>query len=365
MDLVETDESPSSKHQDAQSERVLTAEPPPNTQFFTVEKRTLSPRTNAWARVAVDATNEFVVTAPADGWIRQVYVNHIGQTVTAGESLFEIFSPELYQRQRDYIDTLNRRDQLADSITDMRGQNAEVLGSLARERKRQRDAFLRIGIASISIDTLEQYRRPLDTLAIASPYAGTVTAVDARSGLTAGPSTALYRIVNNQNMPVDVVLTPAQMKTVQTPARLAIAGGDAENTVSIDLSQAGYDSTLQSYVVRTLLPKDRLNKTPWAGLMQHAVPVGAVLDVSVLSAAQEALVVPRQAILESPDGQFLVVEVEPSRYAVRKVVAGASDTHWTAIREGVQAGDKVVTEGQFLLDAAATFQQSFSQSHTD
>lgn len=364
MDLVKTQgqQSPANDAADhAHTEQVIETNPPPNAQVTPVEKRRLSAQTKAWGRLVLDGTNEFVVTAPADGWIRKLYVDHVGQNVAVGEALFEIFSPELYQRQREYIDTLNRRDQLARAVVDMGGQNAEVLGSLARERKRQRDAFFRIGIANSSMDTLEKYHRPLETLAVASPYAGKVLAIDARQGLAAGPGTTLYRITSDGALQINVVLTPTQMAHIHAPARLMLAGGTEDSAVDFDVTQAAYDSALQSYVVRVALPKAALASTPFASWQNHTPPQGAVLDVVVLAEAREVLAVPRRAILDSPEGQFVVVEADHQRYAVRKVTVGALDTHWAEISAGVALNDKVVTEGQFLLDAAATFQQSFSQ----
>lgn len=361
MDLVATDSSsPNTEH--SHSEHTLQSTPPPNAQFTRAQEREISPRIRTWARIAVDATNEFVVTAPADGWVRQLYVQRAGQRVNAGEPLFEIFSPELYQRQRDYIDTMNRRDQLAQSITDMRGQNAEVLGSLARERKRQRDALLRIGIATSSIKALEAFRRPLETLAVASPYAGKVVAVDARQGLAAGPGTVLYRIVNDSTVQLDVVLTPSQLDTVQAPVNASVPAFGHDTSIPVDPTRATYDQSLQSYTLRVAVPVNTDSTTDRESAADDAARPGAVVDVDLVSNVQSVLAVPRTAILGGPDGNFVVVETGEHHFQVRKVVTGTGDQHWVGIEDGLQSGDKVVTSGQFLLDAAATFQQSFSQS---
>jgi multidrug resistance efflux pump len=373
MDLVVADNSASqttdehanenshleNQESSASDKPIVAAAQPPHLQIATASIRSLLPQWHTWARVVADGDNEFVITAPADGWVRRLYIKHPGQTLTVGESVFEFFSPELYQRQRDYIDILSRRDQLVVSMTDMSGQNAQVLGSLARERKRQRDALLRIGISPSSIDTIEQFRRPLDTLAVASPYAGIVTAVDAREGATAGPGTALFRAVNNDSVFVDVVLTPTQMAAIQVPARIKVSRAENDEVV-LPLEQATFDTTLQSYTVRVAVPKSVLR-----GVQNNAVPVGAVLDVDVMAEARNMLAVPRSAVLEGPDGSYVVVQTDDKKFITKKVLIETGDAQWAGIAQGLQVGEHVVTEGQFLLDAAATFQQTFSKPLAD
>ena len=43
------------------------------------------------------------VTTKFKGWIEKLYVDATGQQVHRGEALFEIYSPELYSAQREYL----------------------------------------------------------------------------------------------------------------------------------------------------------------------------------------------------------------------------------------------------------------------
>lgn len=312
--------------------------------------RTLAPRINTWARVVADGANEAIVTAPADGWIKHVYVPTAGLRVTVGTPLFELYSPELDQRQRDYIDTLNRREQLLRSITDMSGQNGEMLGSLARERKRQRDIFLRIGVAESALDTIEKFRRPLDTLTIAAAQSGLVTAVNAREGASAGPSTSLFTMVNDNVLQLDVVLTPSQFKTLGTHALVALDRDAEAMRAPLPLRRALFRTDLQSYVVRT----------PWQ--KNTALQPGAVIDVAVTSEPLQVLAVPKRAILAGPSGSSVVLAKNDGEFISRPVITGVTDSMWIEIKHGIKTDDVIVTDGQFLLDAAATLQSTLSSA---
>jgi Cu(I)/Ag(I) efflux system membrane fusion protein len=135
----------------------------------------------------------------------------------------------------------------------------------------------------------------------------------------------------------------------------------AENDeVVLPLEQATFDTTLQSYTVRVAVPKSVLR-----GVQNNAVPVGAVLDVDVMAEARNMLAVPRSAVLEGPDGSYVVVQTDDKKFITKKVLIETGDAQWAGIAQGLQVGEHVVTEGQFLLDAAATFQQTFSKPLAD
>src|SRR3546814_9095978 len=81
------------------------------------------------------------LSTKVDGWLRKLHVAAVGDTVRAGQALYELYSPDLVQRQREYIELLRRGDQLREAIGMPTGQTAQMLASLARERLRHRQLF--------------------------------------------------------------------------------------------------------------------------------------------------------------------------------------------------------------------------------
>ena len=315
-------------------------------RLTTVATRRLAPRSVAWATVVADSANAFIVTAPAEGWIRRIYPAHPGLRLGAGAPLFELYSPELQQRQRDYLDTLNRRDQMLQTLSDATGQNGQLLASLARERKRQRDALLDLGIARANIDALEQYRRPLDSLTVVMPRDGQVVAIPARRGAAVNPGMELLRMVDEAEAQFDVVITPQQLASLRAPVTVEFDVGQHGVALPLALDTAVFDATVQSYTVRV------------ARQMANPPPPGAVIDVALVGAPRETLAVPRAALLEDAEGMWLVSKTGDEQFAARRVMVDATDGDWAAISGGVAAGDSVVVDGQFMLDAAVS-QQSF------
>ena len=81
---------------------------------------------------------------------------------------------------------------------------------------------------------------------------------------------------------------------------------------------------------------------------------GQFVNVSLLlDTLRNAVTVPREAIQQGADGNFVYVVKDDHRVDVRRVETAASDSGVTAIAKGLQAGETVVTDGQLRLTPGA------------
>ena len=135
----------------------------------------LSREVHTYGNVGIDEASLYSISPKTDGWIRKLHVSAPGQRVTAGQILYEIYSPELVQRQREYIELLQRRDQLLENMTDFSGQNAQMAASLARERIRTREKFAYADVGAATLATIESTRRTIDRLPVYAARSGFVT----------------------------------------------------------------------------------------------------------------------------------------------------------------------------------------------
>ena len=89
--------------------------------------------------VDFDETALADVTTKFKGWIEKLYVDATGQQVHRGEPLFEIYSPELYSAQTEYLLALEPGRQQAARrrfAQDQRADQTEVLRHLRRANRR-------------------------------------------------------------------------------------------------------------------------------------------------------------------------------------------------------------------------------------
>ncbi len=79
---------------------------------------------------------------------------------------------------------------------------------------------------------------------------------------------------------------------------------------------------------------------------------------------QDVLAVPSSAVIDSGNRQVVLLELGAGRYEPRNVKLGRKGNGFAEILEGVSEGDKVVVNGNFLIDAESNLQsalRSFSQ----
>jgi Cu(I)/Ag(I) efflux system membrane fusion protein len=63
------------------------------------------------------------------------------------------------------------------------------------------------------------------------------------------------------------------------------------------------------------------------------------------------MVVPRNAVLMAGDSSVLYVETEPGRFEMRNVLLGPCSGNQAVILQGVEQGEQVAVQGNFLLDS--------------
>ena len=86
--------------------------------------------------------------------------------------------------------------------------------------------------------------------------------------------------------------------------------------------------------------------------------------VLTLTTEPNAIVVPSQAIQTGQEGQYVFVVKQDLTVESRPVVAGRSVNNETVVQKGLQADEKVVTDGQLRLYPGAKVEIKTSDSAT-
>ena len=307
---------------------------------------------NTFATISPDESRTVSVNSTVDGWIRQWCIQGVGQTVEKGQILYELYSPELQQRQREYIDLLTRRDAMLDKNKgkgmEVTGPNFAMMGSLAKERFRVRDRLLAAGIPPDQLELLEKGRRVQDVMPIRATQNGVVTAISAREGSYINPMQPLLVYTDTTMVWAEVTIFPDQVSWLKNGDEIVFTS-ELDNTAQlksrIDLSTLQIDPV--SRTARLRLPLSNVGE---------AFRPGAYAKATIKSGVRRALTVPRDAVIRTGHGEFVVVSEGNDHFRSAPVDIGIGDDHSIEIRSGLTAGTKVAVNGQFLLDAASSLQ---------
>ena len=301
-----------------------------------VEKRPLATTIRAIGTVAYDERRVKQVNLRVAGWVTNLAVNYTGQFVRAGEPLLTIYSPELAATQAEYRLALRTQARVGQSAMEPIRTGADAQVQAATERLR------RLNLSDEQIEALEQSEpRPETTLV--APISGVVTKKMALQGAYATPDMPLYEIAD-----LSTVWVHAQV--YEHDLSLVALGQEAEVTLAAYPHEVFRSRVV--FIDPVLAPETRT--TPIRMEISNPdlrLKPGMYGEVAIRVQAQPVLAVPREAVLDSGTRTLAFLDRGDGRFEPRDIKTGRTFGDFTEVIEGLQAGDKIVTSGTFLIDS--------------
>ncbi|CAN5157283.1 hypothetical protein BH10PSE6_BH10PSE6_01940 [soil metagenome] len=291
-----------------------------------VAERPLSRAVRAFATLQFDERRQFVVAPKFSGWIEKLVVNATGDTVKRGQTLFEVYSPELNVLQQEW--------------------------NLAGRSAYASDKLRNLDYPESEMDKLRRGERPR-TVAIPSPIAGTVIDKTAIEGARFRMGDALFRIVDTSNMWVMAEVYEQDLAYVKVGDAAQVTvntwpGQPFGGKVTFIYPTIGKESRTARLRVEVANPDGRLRAD-----MAATVEIATPLDGSRLA-------VPESAVIDSGRRQVVLVERGEGRYEPRPVRLGARVPGWVQVIDGLKAGERVVTQATFLIDAESNIRAALA-----
>lgn len=284
------------------------------------------------------------VNVKVAGWIEELHADHVGQSVERGQPIFELYSPQLYQAQEEYLIAW-RGSQRGGAESHGETAGASMLRS-ARTRLEYFD------ITEDQIEALRQRGQAAKTMTIRSPHRGTVIEKHAHEGMKIDSGMRVYRIADLSKVWVMVTLYEQQLPYV-------MEGQEATMRLSYVPDRTFEGRVIQVYPFMesgTRQAKVRLEFDNPDGLLKPGMYANVELKGTL---AEEAALAPRSAIIDTGQRQVAFVSLGGGKFEPRDVKLGAeTDGDRVQVLEGLEPGEKVVISGQFLLDSEARMREA-------
>ena len=293
------------------------------------------------------------VNTKYEGWIENVAVNYVGETVGKGQVLFDIFSPQLVTTQNEYLQSVDYAARLDASAYPEIAARAHSLVESARQRLRFWD------IPDGQIDALERDRTPRRTLSVVSPVAGVVVAKmdQALDGMYVRPGMNIYKIADLTTIWVDVEIFENQVASMRVGQRATVElpyqpGRTFAGAVRYLYPHFNEQTRTMTVSIELQNPDQTLRAEMYANV---------TFDVP---AAEDVLAVPEEAVIRSGTRDLVVIQQAPGTFRVVPVVLGANGSGVWEVLEGVAEGDRVVVSAQFLIDSESNLRDAVRRIDT-
>jgi len=299
--------------------------------------------------ITYDETRLGDVNLKVSGWIEKLYVDFVGAPVKRGQPLFELYSPELYSAQEEYLlgYRASVRAKAGDSVA------ASGFAQQLLEPARTKLSFFDIGPKQI--EALQARGAPVKTMTISAPQSGVIIEKNAFEGMKVMPGMTAYRIADLSRVWVMATLYEYQSQMIKLgqSAKMSLSyepGEEYEGKVVY--IYPFLDNKTRQVNVRLEFDNPGLKLKP--GMYSTVVFDGIETEPRAL--------VSRSAVIDTGERQVAFVALGRGRFEPRAVKMGAETKDGKVeIIEGLKAGEQVVVSGQFLIDSEARMREALAR----
>ena len=309
-----------------------------------VTTRTIRDSIRTTGYVDYDQERVVSVNARISGWIEKLKVAYVGQQVSKGQRLLEIYSPELVLTEEDYL----RSRRLAAGATAATGA-AQLDGLHLMDAAETKMRLL--GVPASEIRRLRETGKVAQTVPLDAPAGGVVTQSKAVDGAYVKAGDDLYTIADLSRVWVYADIYERELPKVKVGQMAevtsdALAGRKFQGRASYIYPNVNE----QSRTVRVRLEFDN----PKALLKPGMYVKTTLIDDS----PERHLAVPNEAVLDSGVRKVVIVDLGHGHFEPREVEVGSASGGYFPILKGLSEGERVVTSAQFLIDSESNLHEA-------
>jgi RND family efflux transporter MFP subunit len=289
-----------------------------------------------------DETALAEVSTKFRGWVEKLYVDATGKQMHRGEPLFEIYSPELYLAQTEYLLSL-------DSITNHESTAAELRRTASLTKLKYWD------ISDDQIADLERRRAAKKTLRVNAPRDGIVVEKMVVEGQMVEAGARLYRLADLATVWVQAQIYEQDLPFIKLGQEAVVSLAsqpDPKFRGRVTYLYPMVDDKTRTAKVRMEFHNPGYFLKPG---MYATVELSAEL-------APSALLVPDMSVLRSGEKNTVFVALDGGKFEARTVILGpraGEDAY--AVLSGLNEGERVVTSGQFMLDSESQLREAIQK----
>jgi Cu(I)/Ag(I) efflux system membrane fusion protein len=297
-------------------------------------------------KVEANEHNLATVNAKMEGWIEKLYVDVTGSYVKKGDPLVEIYSPELVASQRELLLALKWTKQSAEpkqsTSADINRMLAQDVGATL-EAARQRLLFW--DISEEQIKKIEETGKPIRTLTLYSPVNGFVTQKMVVSGMKVMPGEKIFDIADLSSLWViaDVYENELPLIKVGQTAVITLPYLPGRSiSSSIDYIYPTISADTRTAKIRLKLHNAEYKLKPQM-----------FANVEIKINMGNKLLIPESAVIDTGRGIVAYVDLGDGSFEPREIKAGLRSDGSIEVLYGLKAGEKVVSQANFLVDSEA------------
>jgi Cu(I)/Ag(I) efflux system membrane fusion protein len=305
-------------------------------------------------RIAYDERKLATVNLKVEGWIEKLYADYQGKYVRKGEKLAEVYSPELYSTQLEFVNLLLWKAEKAHRFQrnvefnwgDRYGTTGRILTfDIEALFQVARQKLLLWEISEEQIQKIEETKTPMKILTLYSPINGYIIEKGVVEGTRIQPGDKIFDIADLSSLWVIADIYAHELPMIKT-------GQTAQ--IGLSFFPGKEFSSKIDYIYPTLSGSTRTAKVRFilsnpSGLLKPQM----FTDVEIKIDLGKRLIIPSDAVIDTGTKQVVYIDKGEGYFEPREVTLGMRADEMVEVIKGLKAGDKVAAAANFLIDSEA------------
>ncbi len=322
-----------------------------------VQRKFVAREVRMVGKIDYDETRLKYITAWVPGRLDRLYVDFTGLSVNKGDQMVSMYSPELLSAQEELLQSLAVVKELKNSDIGIMRETADATVTAVREK-------LRLwGLKPEQIAEIEQRGSVSDHVTIFSPIAGIVIHKNAQEGMYVKTGTKIYTIADLSQVWIRLDAYESDLMWLRLGQEVqftteAYPGQQFTGTIAFIDPML----TKKTRTVNVRVDAANPNMILKPGMfVRAAVKATLAQGGQVMDAAnsEAPLVIPASAAMITGTRAIVYVQLpgkDKPTFEGREIVLGPRAGDYYLVRHGLAEGERVVTMGNFKIDAELQIQ---------
>ena len=348
MDLVPVYED------EASSSGIVTIDPEVqqnmNIKTAKVEVKQLSSKVTTNGVLATNETSEYIVTTRINGWVEKLYVNYMGQQVSKGSKLMDIYSPELVSAQQELLTALSYQNTVNESsLESIRESGNELVKNSMRKLEL-------LEVPDAEIKRLINTKEVKTYITLFAHNSGTVLEKNIVEGQKVMGGMPLLKIANLSSLWLMADIYEYELSKVKVGSKASITFNFLPGKI--------YEGKV-SFIYPTLDTKSRTVKIRIElnnrGELKPSMFANITIEGKDLG---KMPVIPENSIIRSGMKNVVIISLGDGKFKPQKVKLGGYADGYYQVLSGLTEGNTIVTSAQFLIDSESNLKAAINQFQT-
>jgi Cu(I)/Ag(I) efflux system membrane fusion protein len=319
------------------------------------ERKELEQIVEAMGYIAYNPKNTKSISVRYSGRIEKLYIKYNYQSITKGQKIMEIYSPDLITAQQNYL-----------FVSTNDSSDAELINA-AKQKLRL------LGMDETQISTLTKKRKVENTITVYSPYEGHIHEMNnlsevtmptmeliensssmnttssqkefsIREGMYVQKGQSIFDVINTSNPWAIIKIYPEYINDIKLnqPVEILVESTPHNHyQYKVDYIEPAFEKDSKYLHIRVYM-----NHTD-----HHALKIGSLIRAKINTGVQKGWWIPRQAALDLGNGLYAVLVKKDNSFYAKNIQSGKRIGNYLLITGGLTESDKIASDAQYLIDS--------------